>query len=434
MNPTGAVRYLESFVDYEKMTNFDRKAFNPEAMMVLANFFGNPQKSFSSVHIAGTKGKGSIANFIASMLTESGFRTGLYTSPHIKNVRERIKINDKMISESDFVLEASKIKHVLKTKKMKFKPTFFEMMTILAFNYFKQKKIDFGVIETGLGGRLDATNIINPLISVISPVSYDHMHILGKSLRSIAREKSAIIKKNVVCVSAPQKKAVLEIIKKKCKASNAELILVGKNIKNEEISCNDKKEVFNIKGILGTYKACSSRLLGSHQIRNACSAVAIAEALIKQNKKIKPGDIKRGIFKTRNYGRCEVIRRKPYVVLDGAQNAASARALKETIKRNFRYNKLILVLGVSKKKDTSGICRELVPLADEIILTRAKTDRALQPVLIKKFIKNKGTIITGSVPEAMEKAIKLANFDDLIVVTGSLYIIGEIDAKKKSYL
>ncbi|MFH1380655.1 MAG: folylpolyglutamate synthase/dihydrofolate synthase family protein [Candidatus Omnitrophota bacterium] len=426
-------KYLESFVDYEKIGYSDRKIFKLERTRILAESMDNPQKDFFSIHIAGTKGKGSIANFISSILNEAGFRVGLYTSPHLKNIRERIKINNKSIPESDFLLEVTKIKKVLDSKKIKFKPTFFEILTILAFNYFKKQKVDFGVIETGLGGRLDATNIVKSKVSVMSPISYDHTHILGKKLKSIAQEKSDIIKKNTICVSAPQTKTALQVIKRKCKALNTKLILIGKDINSEEISHSDRKEIFNVIGARAAYKTCSSRLLGLHQIDNASCAVGAVEMLNVRDRKINPDVVRRGIAKAKNYGRCEVICRKPYIVLDGAQNKASARSLKKTIERNFKYERPILVLGISKNKDTKGICGELAPIADRIILTKSKNKRALDPEGIKKFIKNKNIILTNSVKEAMAKASERADPNDLIVVTGSLFVIGEINAKTKLY-
>jgi len=198
-----AVRYLESFIDYEKIGYAEKGVFSLERMKCLAGLFGNPQDSFRAIHIAGTKGKGSVASFASGILREAGFRAGLYTSPHLLDPRERIKINGKMISEADLASSAGEIKEKLKEKKPDFSPTFFEIYTILAFNYFKAKKIDFGVIEAGLGGRLDATNIVNSFISAITPVSYDHTHVLGVTLGKIASEKSGIIKKGLRMCKRP---------------------------------------------------------------------------------------------------------------------------------------------------------------------------------------------------------------------------------------
>ncbi|MBL7157454.1 MAG: bifunctional folylpolyglutamate synthase/dihydrofolate synthase [Candidatus Omnitrophica bacterium] len=425
MNYKEALEYLNSFINYEKIGYKDRRPFKLERMFRLAEVFDNPQDTFSSVHISGTKGKGSIASFTASILTEADFNVGLYTSPHLISPRERIRLNNEAINEDDFAFYTSKIKRELKNQNLGFSPTFFEIYTILAFNYFKAKKIDYGVVEVGLGGRLDATNIVCPTVSVISPISYDHTEILGEKLEKITREKSGIIKEGRVVVSAPQKRSVLEVIRGKCTALNAKLTLIGKDINFNEIYHDDEKEIFDIRGALKNYKQCTSYLLGRHQVLNATCSVAIAENLIKKGAKISGKNIKIGIEKTRNPGRCEVTAKNPYVILDGAQNRASAATLKETIRRNFKYKRLILILGISKEKDIKGVCEELSGLADTIILTKAKIERGEEPRLIKKFIKREKIILTKSVKEALDKASTLVGAKDIILVAGSFFVVGE---------
>ena len=425
MNYKEALAFLDSFTDYEKIGYKNRKAFRLGRVHRLAAAFSNPEKSFLSIHIAGTKGKGSIAAFTASILKEAGFRVGLYTSPHLQDLRERIRLNGEMIAKDDFIFHAGEIKEKIRKENLKFPPTFFEVCTILAFNYFRAKKIDYAVLETGLGGRLDATNIVGGFVSVISPVSFDHMHVLGRSLDRIAFEKCGIIKTGCVTVSAPQEKDAFEVIRKKCKSLNARLISVGKEITFKERLFDSEKEVFDIRGTLEHYQDLSSRLLGRHQIINASCAVGVAEALIKKGAKISSEHMKRGIEKTENPARCEIVSRKPYLVLDGAQNRASAKALGETIKRNFDSRRLILVLGISRDKDIKGLCEELVPLADLVILTKAKADRAEEPRSIKKFITDKKVILTDSVREALRRARAAADANDMILVTGSFFVIGE---------
>ena len=431
MNYKEALRYLDSFIDYEKIGYEGREAFDLERMRRLARIFGNPQGSFPVIHIAGTKGKGSIAAFISNILKEARFSIGLYTSPHLTDPRERIRINNVMIGEDDLAYHADEIKRKLDRENLSFPPTFFEIYTLLAFNYFKSKKIDYGVIEAGLGGRLDATNIVQPLISVISPISYDHTHILGDSLKKIALEKSGIIKKGCVTVSAPQEDSVLKVIRKQCEAMEAKFILVGKDIKAKEVYHDSEKEIFDIHGISGNYKHCVSHLLGRHQILNAACAVGIAESLKRRGAEITEENIKSGLGKTENPGRCEVIARNPYVILDGAQNRASANALKEMINRNFNYKRLILVLGISKDKDIKGVCEELVSLAAAVILTKADIERGREPREIEKFITDKNVFLRESVREALTKGKALATIDDLILITGSFFVLGE--AKKMKH-
>ena len=426
MNYKEALEYLDSFVNYERIGYKSRRLFNLERMRALAQVFGNPQDIYPSIHIAGTKGKGSTASFISGILREANIKVGLYTSPHLTDPRERIRINNEMISEDDFAHHAGEIKKMLEGSKLAFRPTYFEIFTILAFNYFKTQKIDFGVIEVGLGGRLDATNIVKPLVSVMTPVSYDHTNILGNSLKKIAGEKTGIIKKGCIVISAPQEESVLKAILKKCKSAGARLTLVGKDIVFREKQCNSRKETFDIRLVQGKYENCTIHLLGRHQIVNATTAVGVAEALKKKGVKISRINIKNGLEKTQNPGRCEIISRKPYIVLDGAQNRASAKALADTVKRNFEFEHLILILGISKGKDVKGIAGELAPLAKAIILTKANIERAEDPHLIKKFITGENVTLTDSVKEALGKAKKEASGKDLILVTGSFFVTGEI--------
>lgn len=425
MNYEKALLYLDSFINYEKIGHEKKNMFKLERMRHIADIFGNPQDSFKSVHVAGTKGKGSTAAFISRILTEAGVRVGLYTSPHLQSPREKISVNSIMISRSDFARQISEIKKMFERRKLAFLPTFFEIFTIAAFNYFRNKKIDYGVIETGLGGRLDATNIVAPRVSVISPISRDHTEILGGSLRKIAAEKIAIIKKGTFAVSAPQENRVSDMIRKKCKSLGVPLAVAGKDIKITEVAHDSGKEVFDLRTEYGCYRNCRIRLLGRHQMVNAACAVGSAEMLKKEEARISKKDIRKGLEKTKNPGRCEPISRNPYVVLDGAQNRASARAIRETIRRNFNYEHLFLILGVSKKKDIKGIVDELVPVADIIILTKANLKRAEKPSLIRKSIKGKCVIMTNSVREALSKAKSLAETNDLILITGSFFVIGE---------
>jgi len=420
-----AIRYLETFIDYEKIGYRDKKIFTLERVRHLAQIFQNPQESFRAVHIAGTKGKGSIAVFVAKILEEAGYRTALYTSPHIIDPRERISINGEMIRKSDLASGVKRIKKALAREKLNFKPTYFEVLTILAFNYFKKKKTDYGVIEVGLGGALDATNIVRPVVSVVAPISYDHTRILGSTLREIAAEKAGIIKEGCATVSSPQEKGPLSVIERRAGRFGNKFILVGRDVKFKERHHDSRSEIFDVKGRLGEYKNCEISMVGRHQIENACSSLASCEALAERGAKIKPPHIKEGLKKARHSCRCEAIRKNPTIILDGAQNRSSARAIAETVKRNFKSRRMILVLGASKDKDIKGICEELAPRASFIITTRARQERAEDPVKIKRFIKGKPVEVTRSVKKAIGRAIAMADKNDLILVTGSFFVAGE---------
>lgn len=422
-----ALQYLDSFINYEKLDDYDyKKSFKLDRMRKLACLLGEPQKGIESIHVAGSKGKGSTAEIISSILKAAGFKTGLYTSPHLVSFRERIRIGDEFISEEDVSRILDRVKAVI-GKMGEEGLSFFEIYTALAYLYFKEKKVDFAVYETGLGGRLDATNIIEPLAAAITPISYEHTDKLGDTLREIAAEKAGIIKDDTICVSAPQEEEALQVIKETCRKKKVRLIIVGKDILFEEVRADDKKEVFNILGLFGEYPMLELKLLGSHQIVNAASAIGVIEALRLRGIDIPFDAVRRGIENARWAGRLEIVSRRPCVVLDGAQNRASANALAKGVKKLLRYKNLILVLGVSKDKDIKGILEELLPISGSVILTKSKVaDRALDPSIIKEYIiSDKDVSLTSNVADALEKAALKATQDDLILVTGSLFVVGE---------
>ncbi len=271
--------------------------------------------------------------------------------------------------------------------------------------------------------------MVNPLVCAITPISYEHTEKLGNTLREIATEKAGIVKiqnpkfkfQNLIVISAPQEKEVQQIIRTRCKEVSAKLYEVGKDITYQKT-----KQGFNVKGISKEYKNLKIRLLGTHQIINASVAIGIIEASRNYNINVGVDSIEKGLYNTVWPGRCEAIAKKPLVVLDGAQNIASAQALKQTIKENFKYKRLILVIGISQDKDLKGICHEFYDLADEVILTKANNIRATEPKVLAKYFKGKEAHITNNVKEAKVKAQDAADQKDLILVTGSLFVVGEM--------
>lgn len=422
-----ATGYLNSFINYERLDDYDyKRCFKLDRMRKFASLLENPQMGIRSIHIAGTKGKGSTAAILHSILKEAGFKVGLYTSPHLESFRERIRINDELISEEELSMLLEDIKTAVDEIKGDDPPSFFEVYTALAYLYFKDKRVDFAIYETGLGGRLDATNIIEPLVSAITPMSYEHTQKLGDTLEEIALEKAGIIKDDAVCVSAPQEEEALKIIERICKEKRNRLILVGREILFEELGSSEDREVFNIFGLFGEYPILEMMLLGSHQVVNAATAIGIIEALRFYGLMIPSTSIRDGLRNAKWEGRLEIVSRDPYVILDGAQNRASANALAKAVKKIFKFRNLILVLGVSKDKDVQGILEELIPMSDSIILTKSKIqERALEPAKIKGLIAKEDVMISSNVEEAILLARSKAGPSDLVLITGSLFIVGE---------
>lgn len=423
-----AIKYIESFIDYEKMiAPYDPFGWKLDRVERLLEPLGNPHLDLKVIHVAGTKGKGSTSIMIASILREAGFRVGLYTSPHLITFRERISINDEMISEDQVCEMVELVKpHVeeLRDKEDEIgKISFFDVYTSLAMLFFKQQKVDFTVLEVGMGGRLDATNVVNPLVSVITQISYDHMLSLGNTLAAIAGEKAGIIKDNGYVVASPQELEAMKVIEETCAAKNARLFKVGKDITYKKIGDNK----FDVNGILGNYHNLAVSLFGEHQRINATTAIGALQCLNFHGTNITEESIRKGLANIKWHARVEVIQRNPTIILDVAHNAASAKALRESIESNFSYGRLILILGVSIHKDIKGMGKYLCPIADEIILTRVTNPRAMKPDEMKVELSDfkKDFIITQDVRSALERAQMIAKPDDLICITGSVYLAGE---------
>ncbi len=432
MTYSEAIGYLESFINYEKIDSYSyNSAFCLERMQELLELLGNPETKFNSIHIAGTKGKGSTSALVFSVLDRAGLRAGLYTSPHLSCFRERIRIAEdkswRLISEEEVISLTEYIKPRLESFKPI--PSFFEVYTALAFLYFARMSVEIAVVEVGMGGRLDATNVLKPLVCGITSISLEHTKKLGNTLTKITREKCGIIKPYSFVVSACQVQEVSSVIRNVCAEKEAVLYEVGKDIFFEEINFSSDKEIFSVKGILGEYPFMEIPLIGGHQLVNAALAAGIIDILRNYEIYIAPEVVREGFRCVYWPGRLEKIGKRPLIVLDGAQNGASAHALKEAVKKHFKYARLILVLGISRDKDIPGIIEELVEIADEVILTKADSPRAAEPRDIRYQIENikykNQIILTENTKEAVGLARKEAKEEDLILVTGSLFLVGE---------
>ena len=413
MDYRNAIDYVNSFIDFEKIPQYSyASSFNLERMHAFLKGLGDPHQALKVIHVAGSKGKGSTCAMMASILKEAGYSAGLYTSPHLVDTRERIRVlgegcrvkGEGVIGEEEFIGLIEKIKPVaekFRDHEELGKLSFFEILTACAFLYFKEKKVDFSVLETGLGGRLDATNVTEPVVCGITSISMEHRDKLGNSLELIAGEKAGIIKGEGVVFTVKQNKEVIDVIREVCREKNARLHEVSKDLPYDNME-------------LG--------LLGRHQIENAGLAIAMARSV---DNGIDEKVIRNGLKNVDWPGRLQVIQKEPYVVLDGAQNVASINAVLSSIKEIFEYKRLICIFGISSDKDIKGVCGALDSACDIMILTRSMSERAKDPTELKKHFSRVDALVTGSVEEALGKGLGAANKDDLILVTGSLYLVGE---------
>ena len=431
MNYSQAEEYLNSFTNYEQIPgiSYVQPGYSLKHVEELLNRMGNPQLAARTIHIAGTKGKGSVSAMIAQVLSSSGYKTGLYTSPHFHTLRERISIDGSLISEAEFAAAMAEIKPFIESmrKDTAFRQlTYFEALTALAFAYFKKKQVDFQVLEVGLGGRLDATNVARPIICIITPISLDHTQILGNSLEEIAREKAGIIKPGCWVVLSPQPEEAASVISDICREKKAKVVQAGEDITWHKIGGDLYPQSLVIEGRRNNYQV-SIPLSGDFQLENAASAVAALEVLGSAGFGISTADIAGGLARVKWPGRFHILQEYPTVLVDGAHNVASIKRLVDNIKGYFAHKRIFLVFGTSCDKDIPGIINELVPLSPQVIVTRTTHSRAAPlSTLVAEFSKRGIELeIRETVTEAISRALSLADRTDLICVTGSLFVVAE---------
>jgi len=431
MDYQAALKYILSFTDFERSPGvvYSAANFDLRRMEELLERLGNPHLRVRSIQVAGTKGKGSTAAMIASALSAAGYCAGFYTSPHLHTFRERISIDGRNITEDEFTAITERLKpevDAVNLRRAHGDLTTFEVLTAMAFTYFSDKAVDFQVLEVGLGGRLDATNVVKSEVCVITSISFDHVEILGHTLAQIAGEKAGIIKPGATVVTSPQQQEAMGKIEEACRQNGARLIAVGRDVTWHKIAADMNRQSLTIRGQRDSYDL-TIPLLGEHQLENAASAVAALEALASRGVIIPRQSIVGGLAKVHWPGRLEVLSRKPLFIVDGAHNADSARRLREALKQYFDFERMILVIGVSSDKDMAGIVSELAPLATLAIATCSRHPRALQPSLLVEHLASSGvaTELTESVAAAVSRALALAGPRDLICATGSLFVAAE---------
>ncbi|MFC1528646.1 bifunctional folylpolyglutamate synthase/dihydrofolate synthase [Candidatus Latescibacterota bacterium] len=419
-----AVQFLYSFLDYElnPIGKYDDRNYNLDRLCSFLTILGNPQESGWHVHIAGTNGKGSVAAMIADALTRAGLKTGLYTSPHLITFRERIRINGCMVTPDEIVAGVDRIKNT----SMRFDGlTFFDVWTALAFDHFARSAVDTSVIEVGMGGRLDSTNVINPAVSIITSIGIDHSDKLGKTSSEIAHEKAGIIKLGVPVVSAPQEPAVQSILEKEAKKAGTRLIVVGRDVRWEK-----EKNGMSYYGSKWTFDDVSVPLEGSMQFMNAAVAMAALEVLASEGYPVDPVNARKGIETVRWPGRLETVSTNPDIILDGACNPAAMRMVYEFLSTRSPRDKTVAVVAMCRDKEVSEVLDILGNAASRFVVTQVENPRALSARELAERSPDTVQIIVEPDPlQAVEKAISRAGRDGLVIVSGSLYLVGEVMKK-----
>ena len=445
MSYTGAIKYLYDLQKHSIKLGLERTG---EFLAVL----GHPHRRFPSVHVAGTNGKGSVAAMVASMLRADGFSVGLFTSPHMVSFTERIRINTSQISEAEVAQLTGEIKEKISAVAAGVgEPTFFEFVTVMAFLYFAAKNVDWSVIEVGMGGRLDATNLILPEVSVITGISYDHKEFLGNSLSDIASEKAGIIKKGVPVVCSAQEPEVELILRKKAAAASAPFFIYGKDFVGTLRSTDITGTRFDYNSEGHTFADLHVPLAGEHQVSNACAAIQAfllcnapgarrasvqptVGASVQPTVGSTPDAVREGLAAAAWHGRLELVNGDPPIILDGAHNPHAAAALAEFISKQFMTCRVILIAGIMSDKDIAGILAPLLPLAADIIFTAPDYGRSAPPGLLAEYAASLGftSTVAPSISEAIASAKKIAfsppsnlSVPAVILITGSFFTIGE---------
>ncbi len=381
---------------------------------------GNPQDGFKCIHIAGTNGKGSIASTLAYILNASGYKAGLYTSPHLIRFNERICINNTPVSNKNIIdaYEAVKKSHFGSRE-----PTFFEFATAMAFFEFGRQNVDWAVIETGMGGRLDATNIIHPALSIISNISIEHKSYLGSTIAEIAGEKAGIIKEKTPVITAVKQKSAIAVLDKTATDRLAPLYRFGRQFKVRR----NKEQLFTYFGMEHTWHGMQTGLRGNYQVDNAALVLAACEIIGRDHAALPMDSIKAGLLKNVWPGRLEVVSKSPFIILDGAHNLNAARNLAVFLSDHLAGRKITLVAGMLDDKPYTAMLQSLLPVCSRVILTSPRIDRALSTDTLNAVARQMISHITriDDVGKAVRHAIQTAAPDEVVCIAGSLYVVGE---------
>lgn len=429
---TKAMRFLATLTDFERMriVRYNNQNFDLDRMRTLLRKLGNPHERFRTIHVAGTKGKGSTCAMIANMLEGNGYKVGLYSSPHLNDIRERIQINGEMIPQAEFARLVRQVAPLVTHARPT--PSYFDVLTAVAFKYFAEQKVDLGVIETGLGGRLDSTNVIKPEVTAITNISKDHMAQLGNTLDKIAEEKAGIFKHGIPAVSVTQPPEVEAVLSRVAHKVGAPLDITGKTI---EFSYR-----FESSRMLGPHnRICLTTpttkfehlavpMLGEHQALNCGLALAVIDKLKQRGIALNDARCMEGLAKTSLPGRMEVVSQNPRVLVDAAHNAASLDAMMRAIGQHIPYDSMVVIFGCCSDKDVSGMLERITSGADKVIFTAVNNIRTADPEeLAARYVEQYGKMaqVAPSLSAALEIANRAVTKEDLICITGSFYLVGE---------
>jgi len=417
MNYNQAIRYLNSLTSLGWKLGLNK-------VRSLLNELDNPHEKFKSIHVAGTNGKGSTSAMLESILRTAGYKTGLYTSPHLVYIGERIKCNGKSITEHELAAYIERLRPLFQ----KYKCTFFEAITIIAFVYFADQKIDMAVIEVGLGGRLDATNVISPVISIITNIEIDHTKQLGANRKSIAVEKAGIIKQGSICISYCRYENIGSVLEHVCRQRQVEHIRVDQMLNIKNVLLGEKTTTLDMAINGSVFPQLKLSLIGEHQIQNAALAVMAADILSSKFLLIKIEDIYHGLLDVRWPGRLQTISYNPKIVVDVGHNVNGVSYLRKSIQTIFNYERLLILIGVCKDKNFTAMVNKLAPLSDIFIAVKANTNRASSPAALAKVAAEHTDHIYkfNTCKEGLEFALSNARKNDLVLCTGSHYTVSEV--------
>jgi len=431
--------YIRRFTDYERMVKVaPLPPYGITRMAGLLTSLGNPERKLRAIHIAGTKGKGSTAAMVASILRSARLKAGLYTSPHLVDVRERIMVNGEWITEEEVVDFANQMAPYLNQALVNgetYAPTFFEIFTAMTYLHFVKQEVDYAVLEPGLGGRLDATNVCLPVVCGITAIGYDHTDKLGDTLDCIAWEKAGIIKKGVPVVTSPQDQLAMNSIFAAAEGRGCRLITVGKDIIVSNPMSGRDGNRFSIETWQSKYEDLYVPLLGEHQATNAATAVGLIEVLREQGAAITEKHVRDGLATLSWHGRIDIVSEKPWVIIDSAHTIASAKALCKVLSDAIPCQRRVFLVGIAKDKDVDGVLKTLAPVADEMIFTKTNSPRSSEPADLSDKMREIAAIPTTIEPDiakAIDRALSKAGEQDLVCVTGSFYLAGDVKLRLES--